>query len=64
MLTWQPSLLLGVTGFRGNSNVGFTFANFLMGSVRSVTLGVPINYRRSTQQWGSSCRIRGARVAT
>ena len=50
-ITWQPSLL-GVTGFQGNSNVGFTFANYLMGSVRSVTLGVPINYRRSTKQYG------------
>ena len=50
-VTWQPSLL-GVTGFQGNSNVGFTFANYLMGSVRSVTLGVPLQYRRSTQQWG------------
>jgi len=50
-VTWQPSLL-GVAGFQGNTNVGFTFANFLMGSVRSVTLGVPISYRRSKQQWG------------
>ncbi len=50
-VTWQPSLL-GATGFQGNSNVGFTFANFLMGSVRSVQLGVPIGYRRSTRQWG------------
>ena len=50
-ITWQPSLL-GVTGFSGNSNVGFTFANFLMGSARTVTLGVPISYRRSTKQTG------------
>jgi hypothetical protein len=50
-VTWQPSLL-GVTGFQGNSNVGFTFANYLMGSVRAVTLGVPVSYRRSKQQWG------------
>jgi hypothetical protein len=50
-ITWQTSLL-GVTGFQGLSNVGFPFANWLMGSVRTVTLGVPISFRRSTQQWG------------
>ena len=50
-IAWQPSLL-GVTGFTGNTNVGFGFAQYLMGSVRSVTLGVPIAYRRSKQQWG------------
>ncbi len=50
-VTWQPSLL-GVAGFQGNTNVGFTFANYLMGSVRTVTLGVPVGYRRSKQQWG------------
>jgi hypothetical protein len=49
--TYNPSLL-NVTGFQGNSNVGFQFANFLMGSVSSATLAVPINYRRSKQQWG------------
>jgi serine/threonine protein kinase len=50
-VTWNPALT-GVTGFSGNTNVGFTFANFLLGSVRVGTLGEPIVYRRSKQQWG------------
>jgi hypothetical protein len=49
--TWNPALL-NVTGFQGNSNVGFTFANFLLGSVTSATISQPISYRRSKQQWG------------
>ena len=50
-LTWQPSLL-GITGFTGNANVGFGYAQYLMGSVRSLTLSTPIIYRRTKQQWG------------
>lgn len=50
-IAWQPSLQ-GVTGFTGNSNVGFAFAQYLMGSVRNLSLGTPIAYRRSKQQWG------------
>jgi hypothetical protein len=59
--TWNPALL-NITGFQGNSNVGFPFANFLLGSVTDVTLAVPINHRRSKQQWGTfiqdSWRVR------
>jgi len=50
-IAWQPSLL-GVTGFTGNTNVGFGFAQYLMGSVRSLSLGTPIAYRRSKKQLG------------
>jgi hypothetical protein len=50
-LAWQPALQ-GVTGFTGNTNVGFGFAQYLMGSVRSLSLGTPIAYRRSKKQWG------------
>jgi hypothetical protein len=50
-LSWQPSLL-NVSGFQGNANVGFGYANFLMGSVRTLTLSTPIIFRRSKQQWG------------
>jgi hypothetical protein len=50
-VTWQPSLL-GVAGFTGNTNVGFNYANFLLGAVNSLTLSRPIVYRRSKQQWG------------
>jgi len=51
-ITWQPSLN-GLTGFTGNSNaVGFAFANFLMGSVTSVTLATPPEYRKRKTQAG------------
>ncbi len=51
-VTWQPSLN-GLTGFTGNSNaVGFAFANFLMGSVTSVTLATPPEYRKRNIQTG------------
>ena len=50
--TWQSSLL-GISGFTGNTNLGFGYANFLMGSVRSMTLGTPVGYRRHKQQWGT-----------
>ncbi len=50
-ITWQPSLL-GVT-LSGDANVGFPYAEFLMGSVRGFTLSVPINYRISKHQWGA-----------
>jgi hypothetical protein len=50
-ITWQPALQ-GITGLTGNSNTGFGYANFLMGSVRSLSLSVPIAYRTSKQQWG------------
>ena len=50
--TWQSSLL-GISGFTGNTNLGFDYANFLMGSVRTLTLGTPVAYRRSKQQWGT-----------
>ena len=60
-LTWNPALI-NTTGFSGNSNIGFTFANFLMGSVRTATLNVPAVYRRTKQQWGTfiqdSWRVR------
>jgi hypothetical protein len=51
-ITWQPSLL-NVRGYTGGTNVGFEFANFLLGSVRTVTLATPLAYRRSKQQWGT-----------
>ncbi len=51
-LTWNPALI-NTTGFSGNSNIGFTFANFLMGSVRTASLNVPAVYRRTKQQWGT-----------
>jgi hypothetical protein len=50
-ITWQPSLQ-GVT-LSGAANVGFPYAEFLMGSVRGFTLSVPINYRTSKHQWGT-----------
>lgn len=50
-VTWQPSLD-GLTGFQGNTNVGFPFANFLLGSVTSLTLSVPLDYRRTKDQAG------------
>lgn len=51
--TWNPALLnIAGASFQGNSNVGFTFANFLLGAATSVTLSQPISYRRSKQQWG------------
>lgn len=51
-ITWQPSLN-GLTGFTGFSNaVGFPFANFLMGSVTSLNLAVPAEYRKTKQQYG------------
>ncbi|MEO8096907.1 MAG: TonB-dependent receptor [Acidobacteriota bacterium] len=51
-ISWNPSLN-GVSGLQGNTNVGFQFANFLMGSVNNVSLSVPLAYRRSKQQWGA-----------
>lgn len=50
-VTWQPSLD-GLTGFSGNTNVGFPFANWLMGSVTSLTLSYPADYRRTKSQTG------------
>ncbi len=51
-VTWQPALN-GLTGFTGNSNaVGFAFANFLIGSVTSVTLATPPEYRKRKTQTG------------
>jgi hypothetical protein len=51
-ITWQPALN-GLTGFTGNANaVGFPFANFLMGSVTSVTLATPPEYRKRKTQTG------------
>jgi hypothetical protein len=51
-ITWQPSLN-GLTGFTGFSGaVGFPFANWLMGSVTSLTLGVPTEYRKAREQYG------------
>ena len=50
-VTWQPALD-GLTGFQGNTNVGFPFANWLMGSVTSLTLSVPASYRRTKIQSG------------
>lgn len=50
-ITWQNSLI-GVGGTTGNTNNGFGYANFLMGSVNSATLSTPIIFRRSKQQWG------------
>ncbi|MEO5923928.1 MAG: TonB-dependent receptor [Bryobacteraceae bacterium] len=60
-ITWNPALI-NTVGFNGNSNIGFTFANFLLGSVRTASLNVPALYRRSKQQWGTfiqdSWRVR------
>ena len=50
-VTWQPSLD-GLTGFQGNTNVGFPFANFLLGSVTSLTLSTPLDFRRTKDQAG------------
>jgi hypothetical protein len=51
-ITWQPSLN-GLTGFTGFSGaVGFPFANWLMGSVTSLNLAVPAEYRKTKQQYG------------
>jgi hypothetical protein len=50
-VTWQPALL-GLTGFTGNTNVGFAYANFMLGAARSLTLAETIAYRTSKQQWG------------
>ena len=51
-ITWQPALT-GLTGFTGGTTVGFPYANYLLGSVTSATLSVPIEYRRTKQQWGT-----------
>jgi Carboxypeptidase regulatory-like domain len=50
-VTWQPALN-GLTGFTGNTNVGFPFANWLLGSVTSLTLSQPADYRQSKSQTG------------
>jgi len=51
-ITWQPALN-GLTGFTGFSGaVGFPFANWLMGSVTSLTIAVPAEYRKMKQQYG------------
>jgi hypothetical protein len=50
-ITWQPALD-GLTGFQGNTDVGFPFANWLMGSVTSLTLSYPADYRRTKTQAG------------
>ncbi|MEI9814217.1 MAG: carboxypeptidase regulatory-like domain-containing protein [Acidobacteriota bacterium] len=49
--TWNPALL-GIAGFQGNTNVGFNFANYLLGSVSSASLSTPVLYRRTKQQYG------------
>jgi hypothetical protein len=50
-VTWQTALQ-GAPGFSGVTQVGFGYANFLLGSVRTLTLAAPINYRRSKRQSG------------
>ena len=50
-VTWQPSLD-GLTGFTGNTDVGFPFANFLLGSVTSLTLSQPVDFSRTKTQTG------------
>jgi hypothetical protein len=49
-ITWQPTLL-GLT-LSGAANVGFPYADFLLGSVRGFTMSTPIAYRTSKHQWG------------
>jgi hypothetical protein len=60
-LTWNPALF-GLNGFTGNTDIGFNFANFMLGGATSALLSQPIEYRRSKQQWGiymqDSWRIR------
>lgn len=49
-ITWQPALQ-GVV-LSGTANLGFPYAEFLLGSVRGFTMSTPIAYRVSKQQWG------------
>lgn len=48
--TWQPALQ-GLA-LSGATNIGFPYAEFLMGNVRSFEMSTPISYRVSKQQWG------------
>jgi len=50
-ITSQPALSTA-SGFTGNTDEGFQFANWLMGSVTSLTLADPVEYRKSKQQYG------------
>jgi hypothetical protein len=49
-ITWQPSLI-GVV-LSGQANIGFPYAEFLLGSVRGFSMSTPIAYRTSKHQWG------------
>jgi hypothetical protein len=50
-ITSQPALSTA-SGFTGNTDEGFSFANWLMGSVTGFTLSDPVEYRKSKQQYG------------
>ncbi|HEY4364146.1 MAG TPA: carboxypeptidase-like regulatory domain-containing protein [Bryobacteraceae bacterium] len=50
-ITSQPALSTA-SGFTGNTDEGFPFANWLMGSVTSFTLSNPVEYSKSKQQYG------------
>jgi len=50
-ITSQP-VLSTASGFTGNTDEGFSFANWLMGSVTGFTLSDPVEYRKSKQQYG------------
>jgi hypothetical protein len=50
-ITSQPALSTA-SGFTGNTDEGFVFANFLMGSVTQFTLSNPVEYRKTKKQTG------------
>lgn len=50
-ITSQPALSTA-SGFTGNADEGFQFANWLMGSVTSLTLAAPVEYRKTKKQTG------------
>jgi hypothetical protein len=50
-ITSQPALSTA-SGFTGNTDEGFPFANWLMGSVTSLTLADPVEYRKTKKQMG------------
>jgi hypothetical protein len=50
-ITSQPALSTA-SGFTGNTDEGFPFANWLMGSVTQFTLSDPVEYRKRKQQYG------------
>ena len=50
-ITSQPALSTA-SGFTGNTDEGFQFANWLMGSVTSFTLSNPVEYRKTKMQAG------------